>query len=639
MGDRNGYVRPDEVTPLPLRKITVLGLILLANNASIWMIFSFLPFMIMHFFEGLSKSEVGYRAGILGSAFSFGSLFGNFIWGVTSDKIGRRPVLLMGLVGTAVSAALFGFAPSFWVAVLARFLWGLLNGNIGIAKTYIAEISDDTNSARGMALFGIIGGIGRTVGPVVGGFLSEPAKRYSSLRGTLFEEYPFSLPSIVIVAMCALVFFTAYFELPETLHTLQRKTVKHHNQKREYQPLDATDLETSIDIETSIHDLDDKQHGMELQPIESEEAIVPSGSRWSPYTKVSQVDAVAISPLTNTLLTSASSTSLDNYPRKGKRRVSFNSTVEIKVMDTSDIAKYPLKQISEDDCPIDFTPDRSSVRYSNGSELVDGIEHDPFYVTVVKLLRVRPIFLSTVLYGLVSFIQVILFEVFPLWLVIKPKEGGFGFTSHEIGLAIMICGPITIFFQLVVYPYLTHQNGVLKTFRIGVIIFAVAAGLIPVVTMRRDPHINIVQWIYMVLMFTAMNIGAQFALISVFVMINNACYSHQRGTVNGIGQTFASTGRLLGPYVGASIFAWSANNGHGWPIDYSLVWNLIGLMAIYISCLSCKLPKKIQRRKREPKNPRYALTMMSKEHNDDEEEVIELSRTHARDRLGSDELL
>jgi MFS family permease len=90
------------------------------------------------------------------------------MWGLIADKYGRRPALLYGLMGTAISATLFGFAPTFFVAVIARFLWGFLNGNLGVSKTYVAEILDDSNTPRGMALFGVIGGIGRTIGPAIG---------------------------------------------------------------------------------------------------------------------------------------------------------------------------------------------------------------------------------------------------------------------------------------------------------------------------------------------------------------------------------------------------------------------------------------------------------------------------------------
>ena len=87
-------------TPLPMRKITLLGLVLAANNTSIWMIFSFLPFMVAYFYPLLNASELGYKAGMLGSAFSAGGFIGNFVWGIVSDKMGRRPALLCGLLGT-----------------------------------------------------------------------------------------------------------------------------------------------------------------------------------------------------------------------------------------------------------------------------------------------------------------------------------------------------------------------------------------------------------------------------------------------------------------------------------------------------------------------------------------------------------
>lgn len=166
---------------------------LFVNNASVWMIYSFLPFMVQHYFPRLSQGQLGYYAGMLGSAFSFGSLIGSVLWGVAADKHGRRPILLSGLCGTFASMCVFAFAPNFAVAVAARFMcvascrsalfaecrvvidavgcmyavclfgmcrWGLLNGNVGVARTYVGEILDDTNMAKGMSLFAIIGGLG-----------------------------------------------------------------------------------------------------------------------------------------------------------------------------------------------------------------------------------------------------------------------------------------------------------------------------------------------------------------------------------------------------------------------------------------------------------------------------------------------
>ena len=57
---------PRVITPLPVRRISVLGLILAANNTSIWMIFAFLPFMVQHYYPYLTAKELGYKAGLLG---------------------------------------------------------------------------------------------------------------------------------------------------------------------------------------------------------------------------------------------------------------------------------------------------------------------------------------------------------------------------------------------------------------------------------------------------------------------------------------------------------------------------------------------------------------------------------------------
>ena len=85
--------------------------------------------------------HVGNKAGYLGSAYFIGNFIGSLLWGWISDKIGRRPVLLMGMLGTLATELLFGFSQNFAWAIAARFLWGLLNGNLGVSKTYISEVS------------------------------------------------------------------------------------------------------------------------------------------------------------------------------------------------------------------------------------------------------------------------------------------------------------------------------------------------------------------------------------------------------------------------------------------------------------------------------------------------------------------
>ena len=84
--------------------------------------------------------NAGQKAGYLGGAYFLGNFLGSFIWGVASDKMGRRMVLLMGVFATILCELLFGFSQNMLWAVSARLMWGLLNGNIGVAKTYISEV-------------------------------------------------------------------------------------------------------------------------------------------------------------------------------------------------------------------------------------------------------------------------------------------------------------------------------------------------------------------------------------------------------------------------------------------------------------------------------------------------------------------
>jgi MFS family permease len=61
-------------------------------------------------------------------------------WGAVSDRVGRKPVLLMGCMGTITSLLVVGLAPNFWVALFGRVIGGLLNGNIGVVQTMVGEL-------------------------------------------------------------------------------------------------------------------------------------------------------------------------------------------------------------------------------------------------------------------------------------------------------------------------------------------------------------------------------------------------------------------------------------------------------------------------------------------------------------------
>ena len=91
-------------------------------------IFPYVYQMIADFKITTNDAQISVYAGMVTSAFAFAEFSSGVPWGKLSDKIGRKPVLLTGLAGTALSMLIFGFAPSLPVALLARALGGLLNG-------------------------------------------------------------------------------------------------------------------------------------------------------------------------------------------------------------------------------------------------------------------------------------------------------------------------------------------------------------------------------------------------------------------------------------------------------------------------------------------------------------------------------
>ncbi|HEU0079852.1 MAG TPA: MFS transporter, partial [Longimicrobiaceae bacterium] len=90
-------------------------------------------------------------------------------WGSLSDRVGRRPVLLVGLFGSAASYLLFGLAGSLGMLFVGRTLAGVMGANVGVAQAYIADVTAPEERARGMGLIGAAFGLGFILGPAIGG--------------------------------------------------------------------------------------------------------------------------------------------------------------------------------------------------------------------------------------------------------------------------------------------------------------------------------------------------------------------------------------------------------------------------------------------------------------------------------------
>ncbi|KAG1767185.1 MFS general substrate transporter [Suillus placidus] len=211
-------------TPLPKLQIGILMTLQLVEPIASMSIFPYINQLIKELdITAGDDAAVGYYAGIIESLFFVAQTLTAFAWSRLSDRIGRKPVLLMGLSGTCISMLCFGLSTTFWGLVISRCMCGVLNGNVSVMKTMVGELTDSTNMAQGFALIPIMWCIGGFVGPLTGGTLARPQDNWPRLFAHIFwSKYPYFLPCAVSACGLVLGFFVLLFFLEETLSTKRR---------------------------------------------------------------------------------------------------------------------------------------------------------------------------------------------------------------------------------------------------------------------------------------------------------------------------------------------------------------------------------------------------------------------------------
>lgn len=180
------------------RPLFIIFFIVFLDAMGIGILFPILPSLL----ENITHSQnIALYLGILTSIYALMQFVFAPMLGALSDHIGRRPVLLISLAGSAVNYLFLTFSPTLALFIVGRIISGITSANMSVASAYMIDVTDENNRAKYFGLFNAMFGAGFIFGPVLGGILGE---------------YWIRLPFLIAAILTACSFLLAYFILPES---------------------------------------------------------------------------------------------------------------------------------------------------------------------------------------------------------------------------------------------------------------------------------------------------------------------------------------------------------------------------------------------------------------------------------------
>jgi len=213
------YVLWREVRKIPARLFTLM-ITAFVDMVGLLMIIPLLPFYVktlggsgidflgMHF-------GIGIIIGFIVASFTVAQLLSAPMWGRFSDRVGRRPTLLIALGASAIAYLIFGFAHSLLVLFLSRMVQGAGGGTVGVIQAYVADSTDPKDRARALGWLSATTNLGVALGPVLGSFALALGKR-DLMPGPATLQMGRAAPGIMAAGLCVLNMIFAWRYLTES---------------------------------------------------------------------------------------------------------------------------------------------------------------------------------------------------------------------------------------------------------------------------------------------------------------------------------------------------------------------------------------------------------------------------------------
>lgn len=193
---------PEPISPAA---VPVLLLLVFLSLVGFGVVIPLLPFFATAF------DAAAWQVTLLFAVYSAGQFLGELTWGRLSDRVGRRPILLLTIIGSGLGYLALAYAPGIWIAVLVRFAAGFFSGNMSVIQGYIVDVSPPHRLAARLGLIGSAFGVGFVVGPALGGLMSRPELGAAGFRPPLLMA-----AGLCVLAIAGIFLWVRESRLPTT---------------------------------------------------------------------------------------------------------------------------------------------------------------------------------------------------------------------------------------------------------------------------------------------------------------------------------------------------------------------------------------------------------------------------------------
>ncbi|KAH7067914.1 major facilitator superfamily domain-containing protein [Paraphoma chrysanthemicola] len=491
--------------PFPTKQLIIIGICRFSEPLAFNSILAYSYVMVQDL--GIHERDASFYAGLLVSAYAIAEAITAPGWGMISDVYGRKPVALIGLLGVALSSIVFGMAQTYWVALLARFVGGALNGNVAIMQTMVAEmVKNPAHEPRAYATQPFVWTLGGIIGSAMGGFLAQPAKFYPGAfaKDGLFARYPYLLPNLVAAVGILAAILQGMLFLEETLVREEKEENGIHQ-----------DHHDAVSERSRLLPPPSQSHSYGQQRGREERGSIASFTR-ERLRSMSVAGSIRQIRKRASFMEEGMPMPFDQ--RFDIRRESFGTMHSIRVQ------------------PHHILPTRGQPQPP---------PRKTFNKTVVMIILSMALF---------AFHQMAYISVLPVYILDKPVRpgldfvGGLGMTLHDVGAFLAINGFITLFVQGFIFPIFVEHVGVWNSFFWMIILYPITYIIVPFVSAL--PHEFESYGLYVSLVFQA------FFGIIVFpcalILMKNATPSPLvLGRVNGLAMSACCLARTISsPLVG-----------------------------------------------------------------------------------------